>query len=292
MLLTALFAVSIGTKGGINTLSIEYYAGLFLLISIGLCIDISKYLFWYYRKKHTLYLCLSVFLVGFSWLASVAFFVSQDTANIAVNQKKSSAYIANQKRILALEVEIQEKRKLLNKRLSSSYHNQWDKGQEVIKEIEALNQELNTRLENTDSIGLNDGQNQLSTAFLFNTLSSLLSVSFSSAINIAYSIFAFVIEICALGVMSLSQIVNSQAKKSKVDKQDIEDDTVTPENNKNELIKKIKEDVLSGKIKPLVTKIIENYPIRHNEARLILDDLEGEGKIKVKNKRYNLLIDD
>ncbi len=289
MLLTALFAVSIGTKGSINTLSIEYYAGLFLLISIGLCIDISKYLFWYYRKKHTLYLCLSGFLVGFSWLASVAFFVSQDTDNIAVNQKKSSAYIANQKRILALEVEIQEKRKLLSKRLSSSYHNQWDKGQEAIKEIETLNQEMNARLKSADSIGLNDAQNQLSTAFLFNTLSSLLSVSFSSAINIAYSIFAFVIEICALGVMSLSQVVSIKAKEDSYNRDEHEVSSLKAKIDKNEMIKKIKEDILSGKVKPLVTKIIENYPIRYKEARLILDDLEGEGKIKVKNKRYNLI---
>jgi len=134
MLLTALFALNIGsvhsTSHSSNN-SVEYFIGLFLLISIGLCIDISKYLFWLYRKKHLLFLFLSIILTCFSWAASVAFFSSKESANISQYQTETSQYIANNTTISLLELEVSEKRELLKKRLSSSNHSQWDKGDEL-----------------------------------------------------------------------------------------------------------------------------------------------------------------
>ena len=110
--------------------------------------------------------------------------------------------------ISLLELEITEKRKLLKKRLSSSYHSQWDKGQVILEDINRLTSELNQRIEMLDSVGLDSAQLQISTSALFSAISSALSISFSSVRSIAYGVLALIIEVCALGIMSLKQKVN------------------------------------------------------------------------------------
>lgn len=216
MLLTALFALNIGSIHSSSTLSgfsIEHYVGLFLLIAIGLCIDISKYLFWFYRKKHGLFLLLSIVLVCFSWAASVAFFAAKEKDNIRVHQTETSQYTANKIAIISLELAIAEKRKLLEKRLSSSYHNQWDKGEKLLEEINHLNNQLKEQIAFSDRIGIEEAQSQLSTSALFTMLSSLSSLSFTSVTHIIYGLLSLIIEVCALGVMSLAQIVKGNLEK-------------------------------------------------------------------------------
>jgi len=284
MLLTALFAFNIGSIHSSTTLqyfSIEHSVGLFLLIAIGLCIDISKYLFWFYRKRHVLFLLLSVLLVCFSWAASVAFFTAKEKESIRVYQSESSQYIAHKVTIASLKSTIAEKQKLLEKRLSSNYHNQWDKGEEMLEEINSLNQTLKEHIALSDSIGIESAQSQLNTSALFMMLSSLLSLSFSSVANIVYGMLSLIVEVCALGVMSLAQIVNVNEgqgnKKNLLDK------------NKTEKIRVIKHDILSEKIEPLISKVIKEYSISHKEAKSIMTALEAEGKIMIKRNRYYLL---
>lgn len=293
ILLTALFALNIGSVQAHTELSgvpWEYYTSLFLLLSVGICIDISKYLFWLYRKEHKLFLLLSIVLVGFSWAASIAFFVSKEDANIKQYQLESSEYTANKMTISLLELEIAEKRKLLEKRLSSSYHKQWDKGAAILNEINALTNELNQRVNALDSIGLDSAQLQLSTSALFSALSSALSMTFSSVANIAYGVLALIIEVCALGVMSLRQTVNVSHTQHKEEQpvflRSFEEERYHKKQNK---INRIRDDLLAERTKPLISNIIKDYSISHAEAKAIMKGLEDEGKLMIKRNRYYLL---
>jgi hypothetical protein len=261
------------------------------LLSIGLCIDVSKYLFWFYRKKHWLFLLLSVVLVVFSWAASVAFFVSKEEHNIKHYQIESSQHTANKVTISLLELEISEKKKLLDKRLSSSYHSQWDKGEEILKEINKLSNELNQRIEMSDTVGLESAQLKLSTSALFSAISSALSMSFSSVTNIAYGVLALIIEVCALGIMSLKQVASDSSKDNNESQYVACQDVVIEDrcNAKKNKINRIREDLLTERAKPLISKIIKDYSISHAEARAIMKSLESEGKIMIKRNRYYLL---
>ncbi len=288
VLLTALFALNIGSIQApiaASEISLEYYTGLFLLLSVGLCIDISKYLFWLYRKEHRLFLLLSIILVGFSWAASVAFFVSKEEQNIKQYQLESSEYAANKMAISLLELEVSEKRKLLEKRLSSSYHSQWDKGEAVLGEINRLTSELNQRIEMSDSIGLGSTQLQLSTSALFSAISSISSLSFASVANIAYGVLALIIEVCALGIMSLKQTVITLPKRVSEEQHSAEGQY----HHKKDKINRIREDLLAERTKPLISNIIKDYSISHTEAKAIMKSLESEGKLMIKRNRYYLL---
>ena len=293
MLLTALFAVNIAAVDfSALLLSIEQTTNVALLVAVGLCIDVSKYLFWHYRKEHGLFLLLSIVLVGFSWAASVAFFTSQESDTILVKQTQTSDYIAHNVAIAALESQIAEKRKLLAKRLSSSYHSQWDQGQLLLEEINDLNKQLKEQIRLMDTVGIDDAQRQLSTAALFSTLSSLLSLSFSTVSNSAYAVLAFIIEACSLGVMSLVQRVSNPSGTAK--------QKVTPSSqvhqkrNRRKSMKrnaKIKRDIVSGSVQPHISKIIKNYSIGYKEAKKVMENLEEEGKLKRSGRLYHLVDD-
>lgn len=85
MILTALFALSFsglqviqsdaGLSGAQATASVNGFELLSagLMIAVGIAIDSSKYLFWS-RAHHPGFIALSLGLVIFSWLASLAFF--------------------------------------------------------------------------------------------------------------------------------------------------------------------------------------------------------------------------
>lgn len=287
ILLTAIFALEIGSVQVLDSqsdFSVKYYTIVFLLISIGLCIDVSKYLFWFYREKHFLFLSLSIVLVFFSWSASIAFFISKEKSSIDIYQLESSKFIANNMAISLLEMNILEKRKLLDKRLSSRHHDQWEKGDEILNEIDRMSTELRKRIEVSDLVGLEDAKLKLSTSELFSTLSSAFSVSLSLIANTAYGLLALIIEVCAIGVMSLVQIISDEKKYA--------NESVSLAHKKNgeksHRIGIVRDGILSKKIKPIISKIIKDYSISHAEAKKIMIALEQEGKIVIMRNRYYL----
>lgn len=54
-------------------------------------------------------------------------------------------------------------------------------------------------------------------------------------------------------------------------------------------INKIKNDILSEKVEPLISKIIKTYSISHKDAKAIMKSLEAEGKVMIERNRYYLL---
>ncbi len=186
--LTALFALSFTSSISMEA-GIKYLPQL-LMVSIGVGIDLSKYLFWHFREKHYAYYALSFVLVFFSCMASIAFFVTQEQQQIRKAVQSTPAFTAQAASIALLEKEILAKQKLLDARLASRYHEQWDKGESLAGELAALRLELGQLINTGNDIGVDQARQQISTAAFFVGVSKILGVSFESTVTVGYALLA------------------------------------------------------------------------------------------------------
>jgi hypothetical protein len=89
----------------------------------------------------------------FSWLASCAFFMSSETSLLQEAQTNTGEYVALQHRIEGLTQEISHHECLLDNRLNSSYHKQWEAGEGDADTIAKLGISLNVLIERLPSAG-------------------------------------------------------------------------------------------------------------------------------------------
>ena len=222
MMLTSLFALSLSgltvtdiswQDGPGNTI---FLAALFVLI--GCCIDIGKYLFWASKQCGRYYGTLSLALMGFSWLASCAFFMTSENRMLQEAQTKTPEYIAFEQRIGSITQQITHYENLRDKRLSSSYHKQWDESQVNMDKIAQLEGALASLIEQSSSVGEKAAQQQVATSQFFSDVSRMMNADIGLVRGISYGLLSLLLEISALAMISLTSSLNhvdSNSPKSK-----------------------------------------------------------------------------
>ncbi len=306
--LTALFALSFTSAISMET-GIKHLPQL-LMVAIGVGIDLSKYLFWHYRCHHRAYYALAFVLVLFSCMASIAFFVTQEQQQMRKAVQNTAAFQAQSVSIALLEKEILAKQKLVDARLASRYHDQWDKGERLAGELAALRGTLGQLLNANNDIGVDQARQQISTAAFFLGISNILGTSFASTVTVGYALLALLIELSALGVIALTggkggvqtNIEGLKKASPHVDSSKDLNSTVIKPKRRTEpckkdqmkaekyalLVDKITADIINGKTAPGLRKLIQKYGIQYKQARVVLDQLLDRELIQNAGRSYVL----
>lgn len=285
MLLTGLFAMSLSGADFDSVMNPReseqaiFMAALFIFI--GCCIDIGKYLFWVNRQISRYFKVLSLVLMVFSWLASCAFFISSEMRLIKEAQRRSPEYVALQQEIDGLQKNIAIEEQLLNKRLGSSYHKQWEQAQNSAARIAGFQAEIAEKQSALSQVGLSATESQLETTKLFIGISRTLNISLDSARTFGYAVLALLLEVSTLGMISLAGAEKraNSLPSSRADEPDLQpgDDTVVDEEYRQKLAQ-LTFDILNGKIRP-VLRVIKSadYDLSLDQIRAVLRDLHATG---------------
>ena len=298
MTLTGLFALSLSGVS-INVLSESdgvnktvFLAVLFVLI--GCCIDIGKYLFWAQRQRSIYFVVLSLTLMAFSWLASCAFLMSSEVSLLQEAQTKTGEYVALQHQIESLTQEIFHHERLLDKRLNSTYHKQWEAGEDDANTIAQLRTSLNMLIERLPSTGRDNAAEQVPTAQFFKQVGEALNVGVDTARIIGYGILSLLLEVSTLGMISLVQVFRADGKAEGRANSDVKGAFIHNSDQLNlaaqQTVIQLICDILSGEVPPVVRKLrAADYGVEHSVIQQVLKNLHAIGVLKnSKRNSYEL----
>ncbi len=315
MALTGLFAISFAKST--DTYTVTHILNLGLLVAIGVCLDLCKFLFWRFHARHKAYLALSLALMGFSCVASIAFFVSHEIAAINEAQYHTAEYRAHEFKINQLQKEIEQKEALAATRSNSQYHEQWDKSQTLHDAIHEQTQQLAALIEASDHIGISAARANVPSSGFFTKIAHTLNTSFERVVIIAYSLLAIFIEVSALGLISMAspstvkdhdvEMSTPQAPEfpllpPKFDEADNENHkghdqpkqspnpttTASLDQRPSNKIDSIERDIRSGISPPQIRNIIRNYGVDRDTAVRILNQLVETGDVEKRGVRFYL----
>ena len=299
MILTSLFALSLSGVT-IDRLSdqaswerVVFLATLFVLI--GCCIDIGKYLFWSHRHRSRYYGILSLVLMGFSWLASCAFLVSSENNLLRESQIRSDQYVALQQKIDGTKQEIAFHERLLEKRLSSSYHSQWNQGEATVEKIATLRVKLTELTESSSGVGLDAAVQQVPTTRLFNEISQVLNISSELIRAVGYGLLSLLLEVSTLGMISLvhtfklDSAVNHRCLENAGDKLET-GDSERQDVETQQMKARLTDDILKGNTPPVLRRIrAADYGLGIDVIRQVLKGLYAVGVLEAdKRNSYKL----
>lgn len=205
MILTACFALSFGSTTGSDDSQFMQIASPVILITIGVVLDLSKYIFWGAsgKEKKGVFTFLAVVLMTFSWMASVAFFVSSEDKKVTDFRKETAEYTGFQTEVEFLKSTIEQKTLQSKKRLDSKFHDQWDKSEALTSDIEALSNRLKVLIKKEPSIGLEEARDSVVSIAFFHSISEVTGSNAIVVRNMFYGLLALLIEVCAFGLISL-----------------------------------------------------------------------------------------
>lgn len=301
MALTGLFAISFTQPS--ESLSFTHTLNIALLISIGMCLDLCKFLFWRFQKTNMIYMALSLALMGFSCVASIAFFVSNESTAISNAQRLTPEHRAHTLKIEQLQREIKQNENLAETRANSQYHEQWDKSQLLRDKIHHQTQQLSALIASSNHIGVSSARSSLPSSAFFLKVANALNTTFERIVIVAYSLLAIFIEISALGLISLSSHARAHPKVSaSADEEphhthagDFEPVEYSVEKKlQGELqtddpmtqIDRVKQDLHKGTIAPHIRQITSHYGIERGIALQILHQLVDEGFLEKRGVRF------
>jgi hypothetical protein len=281
MLLTGIFCVEVAHSSSALQ-SVKVLSTVAMLV-LGIGFDVSKYIFWHFhsQSKGYLYNCLA--LVIFSWSASVAFFMSSHQASIESSRIESQSYIALAREIKSIRNQIRQKTRILETRLNSQFHDQWDKAETLADSVRELEDVLKERIKALEHVGYADvySNDNLETTSLFQSLSSLFDTSFKAIVFFAYGVLAFLIESCSLGVISLAATIKAQGQSSSILKNSTKKKNYdSPEKlmtiNQKMLI--LRNAIISGETDPVIRRIRRsNYRLSEKNIRQVLVEMKADG---------------
>lgn len=294
MVLTCAFALSFASET--NLVWPASMLPLSLMVLIGLGIDLSKYLFWRWRAQHRGFLALSLVLLAFSWSASMAFFITQEKHSINDARQKTTAYQSHIKAIDDLQSTLVIKQNLVRKRLSSQYHEQWDKGEALAQEVDGLSRRIAQLRQESEGVGITEAQAQVATSVFFQSLSVITGLSAVAIAAVSYAILALILELSALGMIALSA---NQGTRSDDQLITIQNDSQEKESQEEALEgdcfsskqQQLRQDILDGLTVPTIRKITRSYSMQYNAVKPVLEQLLKEGRLIKVGKVYTLVND-
>ncbi|UVW35798.1 GntR family transcriptional regulator [SAR92 clade bacterium H455] len=256
-----------------------------LFVLIGCCIDIGKYLFWAQRQRSPYFVGLSLTLMTFSWLASCAFFMSSEASLLQEAQTNTGEYVALQHRIEGLTQEISHHERLLDNRLNSSYHKQWEAGEGDANTIAKLRVSLNVLIERLPSAGRENAAEQVPTAQFFKQVGEAMNVSVDTARIIGYGVLSLLLEVSTLGMISLVQVFRADMKAGGRANSDGKGAFIHNSDQLNlaaqQAVIQLICDILSGQVPPVFRKLrAAEYGVDHSVIQQVLKNLHAIGLLE------------
>lgn len=289
MMLTGLFALSLsGVSLHVLSESEGFNKTLFLavlFVLIGCCIDIGKYLFWAQRQHSIYFVVLGLTLMTFSWLASCAFFMSSEASLLQEAQTNTGEYVALQHKIESLTQEIYHHERLLDKRLSSTYHKQWEAGEGDADTIAKLRISLNVLIERLPSAGRENAAEQVPTAQFFKQVGEALNVSADTSRIIGYGVLSLLLEVSTLGMISLVRVFRADGKEGGRANSDAKGAFIHNSDQLNltaqQAVIQLICDILSGEVPPVFRKLrTAEYGVDHSVIQQVLKNLHAIGLLE------------
>lgn len=296
MLLTTLFAMSFAKSSTLPFLALGSVdqLSIVIMVLVGLSLDMCKYLFW----SDSSLKFLSVTLLVFSWIASVAFFISNENGMLEVKRVMSFEYEAYQEEVDSLRKEIKRKITMVEKRFSSKFHEQWDMGESMSSEIDVASRKLKTLLKKEPYIGRIKAQNDSSTYGFFKSISSMVGGSPETVRTFFYGILALLIEVCSLGMITFHNNLKIAEQDSLNKKEEVLDNAIVQVENTSEAIEAehihtelvvleakektltiderkdiLKKDILEEVIPPVISKIKQaHYSLTDKYIREVIKE--------------------
>ena len=297
MILTSLFALSLSgltmdeiswQEGQVLTIPL---AALFVLI--GCCIDIGKYLFWALKQHGRHYGYLSLALMGFSWLASCAFFTTSENRMLQKAQVKTPEYAAFEQRVESITQQITHYEKLRDKRLSSSYHQQWAESQANMDKITALKVVLTSLIEKSSSVGDMAAHQEVATSQFFSEVSRMMNVDIGLVRGISYGLLSLLLEVSTLAMISLTTAFN-HSNSSRPMSKPVDEPVSHMDVDQQRAVLQLTGDILNGRIPPVLRTIkTAHYGLDIDVIREVLRSLRFTGILtddKRKSFKLNPLI--
>lgn len=294
MTLTSLFALSLSgvsldslNKPGENTATL-LLACIFILI--GSCIDVGKYLFWMFRKQSQYFISLSIILMVFSWVASCAFLMTSESKLVSLAQLKTSEYVALEQRISNLTLDIASQEKLLSNRLESTYHSQWEAGQDTAATLAGLRETLATLLESSSTVGQQTAVNVVASTRFFQQVGESLYLDTNTIRLIGYGVLSLLLELSTLGMISLSQVLKNEKRKSLIQPTSDDFNSVMLNREAHLSVVNLMTDIMTGEMPPVLRKIqAAKYGIEIDITRNLLKKLHNAGMLeRDKRNSYKL----
>jgi len=305
MVLTGCFALSFGAVNSITDNNTFILWSPILLLAVGIALDLSKYIFWavHNKKWHQAYKILAVILMLFSWMASVAFFITSEDEKIATYRKQTPDYLSYRTQLADLDRNIEAQNQLLKNRLSSRFHDQWDKGEIITQKIQGLQQQRKALIAKEQSIGIQDAYNHLVSLAFFNAIATMTNIDKNTVRNIFYAILALLIEICALGLIGVCR-VDKKATPALAPSPSLLNQNAAPtEQTDNGQLSQISseiiedaetsrliDDIKQGSVPPVFNQIKSlNYNLSQKAIRQTLQTLKETGVLKEGARRSLVL---
>ena len=301
MFLTALFVLNIVNENSTHGTDLMSVLVLVICLLVGMAVDVCKFIFIHDRYMRW----LSIILLFVSWFASYAFFISQDNARFDENRMNSDAFKQHSAKIIRLKNTIKRKIAIVEQRLSSKYHNQWEKADQIEKEIKVLEKELHTLESHSSEIGKDIAQKMGMYAF-HRSLASRFNQSIETIQHFLYGGLSLIIEVCALTIVLYSpkgewtgnSINHSNREKSENDNApSISNSTELPdqlkkystlfnlnENVLKQILQKLYEDDLS-----ITAELLqEEFSLSEKDALFYMKALNQAGYLKKVGKHWLL----
>jgi hypothetical protein len=285
MVLTGMFSLSFAIHHSDELTFFTIFSAA-LMLMIGICIDLSKYIFWIHRSS-PIYLILSVLLGFFSLSASVAFFINQEERDIEEKRIETMTYQSYSKKIATLISLIQTKQEAAEKRLNSRYHEQWNKADKTIEEIEQLSEKLNLLESGRSSVGITDARKNSAVSSFFVSISEVFDIPVKTVTVAAFSLLSVLIEVCSMGIIGINH--KTQASKS-AEIVAINGREIALSDVSMKKIATLKTSITDKSEKSLSIRVlVKKYSLSYQNTKYALDDLVRDGTvIKIGNKyRYS-----
>ena len=280
MILTGLFALSIAgfsmselsfaesvSREDAYLLRYQWLTAVLLLVT-GIAIDLSKFVFWA-SERGIFYSVISLLLMAFSLSASTSFFITSELDAIRVLEKESPRYQTVELQLHTITNEINANNQLVEKRLSSAYHKQWELAEQTVeknKQLSALLGELNLKQK---ELGESYAREANEVTRFFISIARLIDVEENHVRLIFYGVLAFLLEICALASLRITGVNSTKTNSSH------------SRIGRELRMKQLKCDIREGKTIPKVRQIKElDYSLGSVAIKEVLDQLFTEGVLE------------
>lgn len=278
--LTALFALNLSgfTPELIAAWTPLEWLSAILIVAIGLCIDAGKYLFWFYRHLGRFYTAISISLVVFSWLASLAFFLSGEAGLMSKQQTRSPEYQSYLQQVVALKNEIRSRQALAEQQLASRYHQQWQEGEQQLQLIQTAQQALSQLIAQESEVGKEKVLAALPTQRLFVGIASVLDVGPNVVRTLGFAILALFLELCGLALMSLSDAISRT--EAPLDQAEVIGDDKQGDDSALERARLLR-DIIARETDPVIRKIKQaGYQLPLEAIKEVLESLKAHGVLE------------
>ena len=184
--------------------------------------------------------------------------------------------VSSVRRVESITQQITHYEKLRDKRLSSSYHQQWAESRANMDKITALKGVLTSLIEKSSLVGNMAAQQEVATSQFFSEVSRMMNVDIGLVRGISYGLLSLLLEVCTLAMISLTSTFN-RSNSNPISKP-VDEPVSHMDVDQQRAILQLTGDILNGRIPPVLRTIkTAHYGLDIDVIREVLRSLRFTG---------------